>query len=54
LRIRTVFCTAFLHLDDLDWAMKELDALKHGARAVVIPCAPAQKYSPADPTFDAF
>jgi len=50
-----IFCTAFLHLDDLHWAVKELDwVLKHGARAIAIPCGPAQKHSPADPMFDAF
>lgn len=50
-----VYCTAFLHLEDLDWAMKELDwALARGCRAIAIPTGPAQKSSPADPRFDAF
>lgn len=50
-----IFCTAFLHLDDLDWALRELDwALAHGCRAIAIPTGPAQKRSPADPKFDAF
>lgn len=50
-----VYCTAFLHLEDLDWALRELDwALERGCKAIAIPTGPAQKASPADPRFDAF
>jgi len=50
-----VYCTAFLHLQDLDWALRELDwALAKGCRAIVIPTGPAQRASPGDPKFDAF
>ena len=50
-----VYCTAMLHLDDLDWALGELEwALARGCKAIAIPTGPAQKSSPADPKFDAF
>jgi predicted TIM-barrel fold metal-dependent hydrolase len=50
-----VYCTVMLHLEDLDWAIKELDwALAHGCKAIAIPTGPAQRSSPADPKFDAF
>jgi predicted TIM-barrel fold metal-dependent hydrolase len=50
-----VYCTAMLHLEDLDWAVKELEwALARGCKAILIPTGPAQKSSPADPKFDAF
>lgn len=50
-----VYCTAMLHLEDLDWAVKELEwALVRGCKAILIPTGPAQKSSPADPKFDAF